>query len=187
MGHEKLIALATLESGWETCATDRPPLRPVVCVGKVIENTKLPDGRYYLLLCGGKRAHVETELSAPQPFRTAHVKLIEDHYDPGREHDRSSRFKQLAKHFLDYLRHHNTPLDPFMTVLEKGVSFGALTDIVASTMELDEETKYDLLQQLDVDLRADKILSKLVSVAKCDSFVVNSQTCRIFPPKFSDN
>lgn len=186
MGHEKLIAMASFKEGWESDYPDRPPLKPIVCIGKIIAQTQLPDGRYKLLLLGGQRAFVESELSAPQPFRTAQVRLLGDVYNAQRSDDRNQRFAKLAKLFLGYLRSKKIE-EGALEVFEKGVSFGILTDIISSVLEIQSSKKYDLLQQVDVDQRADYILSQLEKTELYKDFSIQPQTCSVFPPPFSDN
>ena len=45
---EKLIAMAVFdpEENWAEQYGEAPPLRPCVCVGRIVEHQELPDGRY---------------------------------------------------------------------------------------------------------------------------------------------
>ena len=58
--------------------TNNPPIHDVVCIGKLVTHSQLDDGRYNLLLLGAKRAKIIREISAEQPYRMAHVELIDD-------------------------------------------------------------------------------------------------------------
>ena len=75
---DRLIALAMLEPGWEDDYEKQPPIYPVLCIGRIIKEECLPDGRYNLLLHGLHRAHIVEELPADKPYRTARVVLLED-------------------------------------------------------------------------------------------------------------
>jgi hypothetical protein len=58
----RLIATALLKEGYEeSYHTHRAPIHPTVCVGRVLECERLPDGRYNLLLQGVCRAAIVTE------------------------------------------------------------------------------------------------------------------------------
>ena len=52
---DRLIALVLLRPGWEADYEGRPPVFPVACLGHVVADKQLPDGRYNLLLRGLSR------------------------------------------------------------------------------------------------------------------------------------
>ena len=56
---DRLIAMALLQPGWEDDYYKNPPIYPVVCLGRVHKEERLPDGRWNLLLHGLARARVE--------------------------------------------------------------------------------------------------------------------------------
>src|SRR5262245_20349927 len=47
---DRLMAMALLQPGWEKDYHQRPPIHPVVCLGRIFKEEKLADGRYNLLL-----------------------------------------------------------------------------------------------------------------------------------------
>src|SRR5438105_1414231 len=78
LADDRLIALALLRPGWEEAYNQRPPICPVVCLGRIHHEQHLPDGRYNLLLHGLARAHVREELKTDRPYRVARVDLLPD-------------------------------------------------------------------------------------------------------------
>jgi Lon protease-like protein len=55
------IAMATYASRqWTGQRIGEPPLRPAVCVAKMVEHATLPDGRHQILLHGVSRARIES-------------------------------------------------------------------------------------------------------------------------------
>ena len=82
---DQLIAMATLNAGWQSEECKRPSIYPTVCVGKIVTHAELPDGRFNLLLCGARRARIIREIPAELPYRMADVRLMEP--DPNRLHD----------------------------------------------------------------------------------------------------
>jgi hypothetical protein len=53
------IAMAVFEGeAWTLDYQGRPPLRPAVCVGQIVQHEKLPDGRYNVALHGVCRAKI---------------------------------------------------------------------------------------------------------------------------------
>src|SRR5438094_2455530 len=53
-----LIALAILQPDWEKDYEGKPAIYPVACLGKIVADQRLEDGRYNLLLRGLRRARV---------------------------------------------------------------------------------------------------------------------------------
>src|SRR5215510_11390422 len=49
---DRLIALVLPTPGWEADYAGRPAIHPVVCLGQVVTEQRLEDGRYNLLLRG---------------------------------------------------------------------------------------------------------------------------------------
>src|SRR5438067_9110869 len=49
---DRLIALALLKPGWEPDYEGRPDLFEVACLGRVVAEQRLEDGRYNILLRG---------------------------------------------------------------------------------------------------------------------------------------
>jgi uncharacterized protein len=47
---DRLIAMALLRPGWEQDYDKVPPIYPVVCLGRVTQEQRLPDGRSNLVL-----------------------------------------------------------------------------------------------------------------------------------------
>src|SRR5687768_16067707 len=59
---DRLIAPVLLRPGWEENYDDRPAVHPVACLGRVIADQLLPDGRYNLVLRGLARVRIIEEL-----------------------------------------------------------------------------------------------------------------------------
>src|SRR5580700_9155649 len=53
---DRLMAIALLQPGWEEDYHQRPPIHPVVCIGRIFKEERLEDGRFNLLLQGLCRA-----------------------------------------------------------------------------------------------------------------------------------
>ena len=77
---DQLIALATLQPGWEPNYDGRPPLVATACLGRVVSHTRLEDGRYNILLLGIHRIGIVNELPEDRTFRLADVELLPDRY-----------------------------------------------------------------------------------------------------------
>ncbi len=61
------IAMGVFDGdAWRQEYHGRPPVRPAVCLGQIVQHEKLPDGRYNILLQGVCRARIREELPAEQ-------------------------------------------------------------------------------------------------------------------------
>src|SRR5262245_10930664 len=75
---DRLIAMVLLAPGWEADYAGTPNLCPIGCLGRIVADQKLEDGRYNLLLRGLNRIRIEQELVTPKPYRLARVELLTD-------------------------------------------------------------------------------------------------------------
>lgn len=182
---DRLIAMALLAPGWEADYEGRPPLYPVACLGRIVTHHRLEDGRFNLLLAGLQRIRLVRELAPAKSFREAEAVVCTDEYSSSREVERVSLKRRLLKAFrflagkLDDDQSHLEPL------LAGEISLGMLTDLVAYTLELDITAKQQLLDEVDVDRRAELLLKALAKRPQASSRCGPSANC--FPPGFSAN
>ena len=66
---DRLIGMALLRPGYEEDYHNSPPIYPVICLGRIYKEERLPDGRWNLLLHGLTRARVESEVDADRLYR----------------------------------------------------------------------------------------------------------------------
>lgn len=152
---ERLIAMALLKPGWQSDYQGSPPIHPVVGVGKIIEHTKLEDGRYNLVLLGLARARVIEE-SGGAGYRIATVELLEDPPEVKESHERRRRtLLALYAQILKELTQGGLPTPP------EDVPLGLLTDLVTSLLSIDVAIRQELLEELDPESRCDRLLRAL--------------------------
>src|SRR5277367_5921153 len=85
---DRLMALALLKPGWEDDYHQRPPIHPIVCIGRIFKEERLADGRFNLLLQGLCRARVLEEFKTGKLYRTARVDVLpEAPASPAREQE----------------------------------------------------------------------------------------------------
>src|SRR3954471_8720610 len=75
---DRLIALVLLKPGWEDDYDARPAVHPVACLGRVVADQLLPDGRYNLLVRGLSRVRLLGETPDGKLYRTARAALLAD-------------------------------------------------------------------------------------------------------------
>lgn len=180
---DELMAVALLQPGWEADYEGRPPIHPVVCVGKVIAHARLEDGRYNLMLHGLRRASVIREHPPDEPYRVAEVAVLEDLYPSGGDGRRARLRDELLTCFRGVVPSGSPDGTPLSELDPQEISLGALVDIVAHSLNLNLASKQELLAEWNVDLRALKLLERLREFARGD----RSEDGGEFPPPFSVN
>ena len=148
---ERLLAMALLKPGWKEDYEGSPPIHDIVGVGKIIEDTKLPDGRYNLVLLGLTRVRIVEELGKGM-YRTARVEILEDREPGGHDAERKRRI------LLGLYEQIMTQLAGKVAKPPEDVPLGMLCDLVASMIALDPATRQSLLGELDVALRCGRLL-----------------------------
>lgn len=185
LGNGRWLAMALLQQGWELAGpTEEPAIHQTVCLGRISDENRLPDGRYYLNLQGMCRARVTEEVaSSDRPYRVGRLALERDVYPPSSECGRGMNWKELLKAF----RAHFPKVDLSQIVPGNSSSaapLGALCDILAYAMKLETAELQRVLEELSVDRRCELLLS---SLAKAAARGQPADAPRCFPPPFSLN
>ncbi len=180
---DRFIAMALLAPGWQTDQTGTPPIHPVACLGRIIAEQQLADGRYNLLLRGLSRIQIVHEIPHNKPYRKARADLLVDV-----EIDSPKRAKclkrKLAAVVPGWFGTQAEVLAQVRKLFKSELSLGGLCDIFTFALALDVEFKQSLLEELDVEKRACRLLEHLESRPACEKV---EDAVRKFPPEFSAN
>lgn len=177
------IALVLLHPGWETTYEGTPPIHEIACLGKIVAENRLDDGRFNILLRGVCRIRIDHETPQAKLYRLARVELLEDIFPAEGLAPRKLR-KQLIRHVPAWFPAKGKVLDEFKKLLRSDLPLGTLCDIVAFALPLDVAFKQQLLEELDVDTRA----RNLVDYLETHEAPHPAETVeRKFPPEFSVN
>lgn len=183
---DRLIAMALLAPGWEQDYEGRPTISPVVCIGRVVSQTRTEEGRYNMLLVGARRALVLRELPPTRGFRRADVELRSDVYPVSGAGQRGTLQQSLVEALRPYVPASPAAQQQFQQLLSSDIPLGLVSDIVAHTLELSLATKLELLGECNVDRRAELLLSRIEAKVR-DSNAGGAGQQPPFPPEFSDN
>ncbi len=97
---DRYLAIALLREGWQDQYESKScPVHETVCLGRVIADERLQDGRYYLLMQGLCRARLIDEEQTDLPYRIGQVDPIPDLYPHTPVIDRSRRQDELVGYF----------------------------------------------------------------------------------------
>jgi Lon protease-like protein len=172
---DRLVTLVLLRPGWEGAYEGKPALHPVACIGKILADQRLDDGRFNLLVRGFSRARIVEELQTSKLYRSARVELLSDVAMTGKSQERALR-RQLVKLAPAWFPTQGAILEQLHKLLRSDLPLAALCDIVSFALPLAVEAKQRLLAELDVGRRARRLLKHLRPAAE-----------RKFPPEFSAN
>lgn len=178
---DQRLGMALLQPGWEPEYHGRPPIEPMLCVGKVVTHSRLPDGRYNFVLMGESRARLLEELPALRSFREARIELVADR-EVLATPENADLQRRLAEGFSQFLPENTRKSEQFRELLSPTAPLGPLTDIVAYALPLEASQKQQLLSEENPILRAtllEERIDELLSAEEAPK--------RRWPPDFSDN
>ena len=146
---DQLIAMATLNPGWESSYQGSPELHPMVCVGKIIRHQPTEDGRHNILLRGYARGMITQELVG-DAFRRAEIKVIECSIPSENPEMLPQKLSvSLAQIFLCISRHF--PTAPLVSLLQHQTpsveSIGPFSYMLASLLPLPLDNQLGLLEE----------------------------------------
>jgi Lon protease-like protein len=169
------IAMAVFEGDrWQHEYHGRPPIRPAVCVGQIVQHQKLDDGRYNIALHGVCRARLIHELPADgqRLYRSAMLEpvgLEHEHAEDRLADARERLARMLAAEPLSDLKEAELVVKhlgdedlPTSAVLEL-ITCSLLRD---AEMRYYHELHYRLLSEGDPVRRADLIQAALADLGR---------------------
>ena len=176
---DRLITMVQIRPAPEGSPWAEPvPIMEVGCVGKIVQNERLSDGRFNFLLLGCKRVRFKREITSGKLYRIAEAEIMEDE-EPG-EADKRSRRELVGLFRLVFKRRHRLDED-LESLLRSPVPLGVLTDIITHALGLPSATKHELLAEPKVDRRV-KLLRSLLR-----RIIDDVEMALTFPPNFSAN
>lgn len=138
-----------------------PPVLRVVGVGRIIEYSRVPDGRFMLVLQGVGRATLARELDLVNGYRVFEAAWLPDIVSgwPGNwSHDLANELKTLA---LALLR---DQAEKFRRLLADQNDLSRLTDLICGYLPLPPEFKLEQMACANVMERAARTISQLESM-----------------------
>jgi Lon protease-like protein len=185
---DRLIALVLLRPGWEADYEGRPAVHRVACLGRVLAEERLHDGRYNLLLRGLGRIRIREELPRDTPYRVARAEVLAEQTSPDGPPAREQR-RRLARAAAPWFVGKAEVAAEFVRLCQGELELGALGDILSFALPLDLEFKQALLETLETQERVRRLLEylELHKPAPPKKAAKPAADARPFPPAFSDN
>jgi Lon protease-like protein len=154
----RLIAMALLRPGWQMNYYGRPAIEPVVCIGRIVSEERLPDGKYNFLLQGLQRARIVKEHRS-DPYRTAHLEPLRE--TPVMEIDLVCQRQRLAEVFAGGLLSQTSVGRQFRDILSSPLTTPQIADLAAFNLLEDVTLKQSLLEDCDVPRRINRVIEAL--------------------------
>jgi Lon protease-like protein len=180
---DHLIGMALLQPDCESDYYNNPPIYPIICLGRIHKEERLPDGRWNLLLHGLTRARVESEVDGDRLYRVARVGLI-----PEKEVASASAAKELRRQLgletRRWFAAHEAAVIQLEKLLHSDLTLGALCDVFGFALPIAIEVKQQLLEEVDVVERTRRLIAHLETTAPPE---IIKAPPRRFPPEFSSN
>jgi len=182
LADDRLISLVLLETGWDQDYDEAPKLHPIACLGRVIADQLLPDGRYNLLLRGIARVRIIEELPGDKPYREARVEILLDQSTEDVPTLMALR-TEMSELILPRILHEQlrTQLAELFT---SEMPLGRVTDIIGFALPIPLNVKQEMLCELRVEHRARLLIEGFRSMLSVSG---TPSISRRFPPGFSAN
>ena len=93
---DRLMGVVLLKPGWENGYFEQPLISKIFTVGKIVDHERVADGNYNIVLEGITRVRMIEEYPT-QPYRTAHVEVLQDWPLDDRKKELSDIMKELRQ------------------------------------------------------------------------------------------
>src|SRR3972149_1116673 len=155
---ERIIGMVLLKPGWEKSYEGNPEIYSVVGMGRIVNSEPLDDGRFNIVLYGLKRVKI-IDIVKDIPYRLARVEILEDVHGTNENIYRERILELILKWNGIIGKEHESHLINIDTRLP----LENLIDAIASTSVSNVFEKQELLEEINVQKRAENILNQNVS------------------------
>jgi Lon protease-like protein len=151
----RLLAMATLEPGYESDYEGRPPVKAVCGLGEVVQSHPYPDGRYDLLVRGVARVRIVEELPPQRPYRVVNAARLDD--VGGSAAGLASGHRALVALCDRLAAVLPSGGETLRALARQEKETGAACDVLAAALVTEPADRQVLLEQLDVSGRLDRL------------------------------
>ncbi len=183
---DRLIAIALLKPGFEAqYHTLDAEIHPDICVGRILREERLTDGRFNFLLQGITRAKVLNE-NKERPYRRARIApVVPRELQPNTECEIRRNIRRLLEG--DALRPIATEANWIEMLKCSSLTLSDVIDVVAAAVLTECEDKQCFLSNPCVEQRGRCLCEVLKSIAGQIEQAQTMKQCRNWPPDLSEN
>ena len=160
----KKIGMVLLKKGWEENYYETPEIFEVGCMGQIVDQEKLPDGKFNILLKGVSRFSV-ARIVEPAPYRRAKIALLPDRIESLSDQDAQKMKKNLcdaAEALPEYFVYNKLPLN--RVPVDFAAPLPTVVDTISYYLSIDPYEKQPILEETRVDKRAELLYEKLIDI-----------------------
>src|SRR5437016_1784126 len=126
---DRLIALVLPKPGWEPDYADRPALHSVGCVGRIMAEQQLEDGRFNILLRGMARIRIVAEVPSSKLYRIATCEILNHH--PLKDETLAQQWREaLVEKMPAWFPKQADVVEQIQKLLATDLALGTLCDIM---------------------------------------------------------
>ncbi len=182
----RLIALCLLQPT-AGLGGSTSPIYPDICIGQILQEERLPDGRFNLLLQGVSRAKIISEVNNGKLYRTAKVEILHDVPNSSVENEDRMRTR-LVKRMTKWFTQQPSAKEQLDRLVNSDLSLGNLCDVFSFALPLSVDMKILLLQLVNVEDRASLLLEVIEQMTpEVTKQPSSSAPSKKYPPDFSAN
>ena len=153
------IGIILLKPGWESDYQGTPEIMATGCVGKIERHSKLPEGKYNILLSGRYRFRILNEIEG-KIYRQAEVAFLKEINDQDLTTKTSPIKEQLIRVMQLYLKNLPDETKVEQTLdLESCRKLAEFVDKLTHQFDLPPNKMQEFLEQQDVQKRANSLYS----------------------------
>ena len=153
------IGIILLKPGWESDYQGTPKIMTTGCVGKIERHSKLPEGKYNILLSGLYRFRILNEIGG-KIYRQAEVEFLKEINDQDLTTKTSPIKEQLIRVMQLYLKNLPGETKAEHTLdLENCRKLAEFVDKLTHQFDLPPNKMQEFLEQQDVQKRANSLYS----------------------------
>ena len=162
MSSNRLLTMVLLKPGWDADYEGSPGVHPIGCLGRIIHHEPLPDGRSNLVLHGLRRVQLDTELPTGRLHRSVLASILKDEAPSGGP-DAAKRCCELVGQSLEELLDSLGWAEDFQRHISlDDLALSELCDLSSHLMPIDTEFKQELLEELDLRMRAAMVTTAMM-------------------------
>src|SRR5262249_4160853 len=127
---DRFLGMVLLRPGWESDYQGRPAVYPVGCLGRILAEQRLDDGRFNLVLRGVARMRLSKEIEQDKPYRYARAELLTDLAVPPTAETVQLR-EELAAEATRWFQAMGAGAEQLYKLLQSNLTLGPLSDVLS--------------------------------------------------------
>ena len=161
LNSEKVIVMGLLKPGWEENYYGNPDIYDVAGMGRIVSSETFNDGRSNIVLYGLKRIKI-LDILEEKPYRKAKVEILEDQ-KISHDNNYGEKINQLISDWNNML---GSKEEKHKISINTHLPLENLTDVLASILISNIFEKQLLLEETNVEIRANMLITFLETKLK---------------------